>query len=64
MKQTPRHQIYSINKELDALRLDFARLAEEPDDVIRAQFHAEVTAQLKSLTARAENMEAAQRGLF
>lgn len=61
---TPRHQLRIINKELDALRVEFTRLADEPDDVIMKQFHRFVTVPIKSLAARADNMEAAQRGLF
>lgn len=61
---SPRHQIYAITKELDAMRVEFRNLAEEPDEVIVKKFHNEVTNKIKSLNARAENMEAAQRRLI
>lgn len=64
MNQTPRQQIYALNKEIDALRLEFSRLAEEPDDRIRTEFHVTVTDSLISLAARAENMEAVNKGLL
>lgn len=52
-------KIEVIIKELDALRVDLRTLCALKDEEIGQRFHEEVTVSLKSLAARADNMEAA-----
>ncbi len=54
---TPRHRIMAIVKELDSVRADVLSWAQSDQSTIERVFHDEVVNQLKSLVARAENME-------
>lgn len=60
---TPREHVRIIIKELDAQREDLAKFAKLDEDTIKSKFHDTVTNALKSIVARADYMEAAQKGL-
>lgn len=64
LKMTPRENIHSLIKEMDAQRAELSELARLPNEEIKAKFHDAVVNTLKSLAARADNMEANQQGLF